>query len=61
MNAMNMNKKCVKRYRIIPLAVKIKDYGRGMTQEQIDKICSRIKKIAKGRSAYREVFIGDGW
>jgi len=50
-----------KRYRFIPLAVKIKDYGRGMTQEQIDKLCSRIKKMAKGREAKREVTIVDGW
>lgn len=51
----------VKRYRIIPLAVKIKDYGRGMTQEQIDKLCSRIIKMAKGRARGREVSIADGW
>lgn len=43
------------RYQVVTISVKISDGGRGLTQEQIDKLCRRMEKIAKGRAQDRDV------
>lgn len=42
-------------YQVVRISVKISDGGRGLTQEQIDKLCRRFEKIAKGRAQDRDV------
>lgn len=43
------------RYQVVRISVKVSDTGRGLSQEQIDKLCHRIEKIAKGKSRTKTV------
>jgi len=49
-----MNQLCY-RYQVVRISVKISDSGRGLNDEQINKLCARIEKVAKGRSRNRKV------
>jgi len=48
----NMSKE---RYQVVRITVKISDPGRGLNQEDIDKVCRRLEKVALGRSKTRNV------
>ena len=43
------------RYQVVRITVKISDPGRGLNQEDIDKVCRRLEKVALGRSKTRNV------
>jgi hypothetical protein len=45
------------RYTLVQIVVKLQTDGRGMNRTEIDKMCDKLKKTAKGRSKNREVFV----
>ncbi len=42
-------------YTAIRISIKITCDGRGMSRPEIDKLCRRLEKTAKGRSKTRKV------
>lgn len=44
-----------KRYQVVRISVKLSTYGRGLTDEQIEKLCRKLEKTAKGRSTQWDV------
>jgi hypothetical protein len=43
------------RYDSITVTVKITDHGRGMNRKELQRLCFRLAKTAKGRSDLRTV------
>jgi hypothetical protein len=42
------------RYGSITISVKIQDY-RGLSRKQVERICEKLEKVAKGKAKDREV------
>lgn len=52
---MTTKKDYLDRFTLITIVVQTKIEGRGMTRKEIDKMCRKLEKTAKGRSSRKIV------
>ena len=51
----NMKNESPERYQVVNINVKISTGGRGLSNKDIEKMCRKLEKTAKGRSQERDV------